>query len=102
VPGRGHIDEHGVATGDQQRQVRKRWRVDLEQRRQQMPFEVMNRNRGHFPRVGQRPAECGAGQQRSDQAGAGGVGHAVDLAGRCFRIGQRGLEQGQQPAHVIP
>ena len=98
---RARLDQHGVTAGHQQRQMRKRRRIGLEQRREQMPLEMVNADRRHAPGIGQRTRECRATEQRADQSGSGGVRDAVDVRSRGSRPRQRRLDQRQQALHVV-
>jgi hypothetical protein len=61
----GHAHQLRVATRYQQRNERKRrWLVD-QQRRQQMPFKVVDADGGLVPRHGERIRDTGADQQRA-------------------------------------
>ena len=52
----------------------------LEQRRQQVPLQMMHADRRHAPGVGEAARERRSGEQRADEPGAGGVGDAVEVA----------------------
>ncbi len=97
-----HFDELGVAARHQQRHVRERRRLRLQQRREQMPFEVMDADRRLAPGVGEAPSERGAGQQCADQAGTGGVRHPVQLGRANAGLVQSGANERQQAPNVIP
>ena len=73
-----------MAARHQQRQVRERRRHGLQQRRQQVAFEVVHGHRRNVPGIGQRAPQRGAGQQRPDEPGTGGIGDAVELLRAWF------------------
>jgi len=66
-----------------------------------MSLEVMDGDRRDGPRVRQTPAERCAGQKRSGEPRAGGVGNAVDARGPGPRLLKGFLQEGQQLAHVV-
>ena len=53
---------------------------------------------GKSEAAGDRPAD----EQRTDQSGPGGVGHAVDLPGLGVGFCECRMNQRQEPADVIP
>jgi hypothetical protein len=101
MTGRGDVDQHGVAARHEQCQVRERGRYGLQQRRQEVTFQVMDRHRRHTPGESQRPAQRGARQQGADQSGTRRVGHAMDLRRSGPGVGQGRADQGQQAPHVV-
>jgi hypothetical protein len=66
-----------------------------------MAFQVMDADCRQFPAVRQRARQRRAAQQRADQAGACGVGDAVQLPGRGGGRAERISHQRQQALHVI-
>ena len=95
------FDQHRMATGHEQREVREsRW-VGLEQRREQVTLEVMDADGRQSPGEGQRPRERGARQQRADQARADGVRHAIEFICAGTGFGQGPLDQRQQALHMV-
>src|SRR5690606_40674568 len=60
-----NFDEHRVPARNEERHVRERRGLRLEQGRQQVAFEVMHPEGGQLPRIGQRPAERGTGDRKS-------------------------------------
>jgi hypothetical protein len=68
--------------------MRKRRRVRLEERRQQVPFEVMHGNSRNPPAIGQATRQRRAGEKGPDQAGTRGIGNCSQVA----RLGARALE----------
>ncbi len=68
-----------MTAGDQQRHKRERRRIVFQHRRQKMPFHMVNRNRWHIPREGQRTADRCADQQRADQTRTCGIGHGINI-----------------------
>ena len=86
---------------DEQRQERKRRRIGLEHRRQQMSFEVVDAKRRHPPCTGQAPAERGADEQCADQPRAGGIGHRVDVRGHGTRLPEHLPNHSRQSPDMI-
>ena len=79
APDLADLDEHRVAAGDEERHVGKRRRLRLEQRREQVTFEVMNPERGHLPRIGETAGQGGPRQKGADQARTGGISDPVQV-----------------------
>ena len=98
----GDLHQHRVPAGDQQGDEGKGGRIGLEHGRQQMAFHVVHRHRRHAKTEGQAAADGRPHQQRADEAGAGGVGHAFDIAQRQAGAGEHLPHQRQGLAHVIP
>ncbi len=96
-----HLDQHRVATGDQQRHMRKRRRVALQQRGQQMTLQVMHPERRHPPGKGQRARQGRAGEQGPDQARPGGIGNAGQFLRRRGGSGQHFAQQRQQSLDMV-
>jgi hypothetical protein len=79
------------------------WRgLGLQQRREQMSFEVMDPYSGLAPGIRQAARQGGAGQKGPDQAGSSGVGDAVQLGRSGFRLLHRAANERQKSANVIP
>jgi len=97
-----HFYELRMSARHQQRDVRERRRLRLEQRREQVAFEVMHADGRPVPGVSEAACEGGTRQKCADQAGASGVGDAIQLGWPGIGLGQRGTHQWQQPTHVIP
>ena len=72
-----------------------------QERRQQMPFQVMHPQGRHAPGKGEGPGQSGARQQGPDQTGARGIGDAVDLPRQRAGTAQDLPHQRQQPLHVV-
>jgi len=82
-----------VAAGDQQREEWEFGRLRLEERGEQVPFEVMHADRRLGPGIGQRARERRADEQRADQTGAGRIGDRVDRRRRRVGLRERGTHQ---------
>ncbi len=67
-----------MSARDQQRDERELRRLGLEQGRQQVTFHVVHPDAGQVPGVGEATGDGGPDQQGAHQAGAAGVGDAVD------------------------
>ncbi len=97
----GDIHQLRVPPGHQQRKEGEGRRIGFQERRQQMTLQMMYRDGSGAPGIRQAPGKAGPDQQRTDQAGPGGIGHPVDLA----RLGARSLEclayQGQEAFHMV-
>ncbi len=91
-----------MPAGHEQGDVRKRRRVRFEQRRQQVTFQVMDANRRFAPGISQAPGQRGPREKRADQAGACGIGDPVELGRTRFRPIQRGSNERQKAANVVP
>ena len=65
----------------------------LQQRRQQMPLEVMDADRPEHPGI-RETRQGGAGQKRPDQAGTGRIGDAIQLRRRGARLRQGACTSG--------
>jgi len=90
-----------MAAGDKQRQVREgRW-LGLEERREEVSFEMVYPDRWQPPCVREAARQGGAGEQRPDEAGSRRIRHAVQVARAGARPLQRALDQRQQPPHVV-
>ena len=61
----------------------------------------MHADGGELQRPGQRARHPGADQQRADQAGPCGVGHAIEVGDRHPRLAEGLPDQRQQLAHVV-
>ena len=96
-----NLDEHRVAARDEQRQERKLRGRFLQERCEQMPFEVVNGHRWYAPGVGQASPQGGAGQQGPGQPWARGVGDPVDIGRLACGVLESFLEERQQLAYVI-
>ncbi len=97
------IDAHqlGMPAGNQQCDERKRRRLLLEHRCQQMPFHMMHTNRRYAPGERQRLRAGGPDQQRADQSWAGGIGDRIDLRSITLGIGKHLANQRQHALDVI-
>ncbi|KAG0924771.1 hypothetical protein G6F31_018991 [Rhizopus arrhizus] len=62
---------------------------------------MVDTHRRHLQRPGQRAGHARTHQQGADQAGARGVGHALDVAHAQAGLGQGLAHQRQQLAHVV-
>ncbi|MBV6418065.1 MAG: hypothetical protein CMLOHMNK_02845 [Steroidobacteraceae bacterium] len=96
-----HVDEHRVTARDEQRDVRETRRIGLEERREQMPLEMVHVDGRHAPRVREAARERGAGQQRTDETGTRRAGDAVDVT--AIRTGRRErlAHERHEAAHMI-
>ena len=80
----------------------RKWRGRrFEQRRQQMPFEVMHADCRDVPGIGQTSRQRGTCQQRTDEAWPSCVSHAVEICRKRRRLCQRAPYYRQQPTNVI-
>ncbi len=86
---------------DQQGHERRLRRVVFHQRRQQVAFHVVHANRRHIQCPGQRARHPGTDQQGTNQARAGGVGHAIEFVDAHTGLAQGLTDQWQQLAHVV-
>ena len=73
-----------------------------EQRREQVAFEVVDPDRRHVERSGQRMGERGAYEQRAGEAGALGVGDGGQIRGASPAPGEQLPRQGHHATHMIP
>mmetsp|Transcript_21951 Transcript_21951/g.86052 ORF Transcript_21951/g.86052 Transcript_21951/m.86052 type:complete len:368 (+) Transcript_21951:1441-2544(+) len=96
-----HTHQLRVAAADQQRNKGELRRVGTEEGGQQMPFEVMDRQRRHVERCGQRHRHTRTDEQRASQARALGVGNQIHVAQREARLGQHLARQRQHAAHMV-
>ena len=94
-PDLGDIDQLRVPARHEQREKGEFRRVRLEERREQVPFQVMDGDRGPAPGVGEAAGEPGPDQQRPDEAGTGGIGDTVDAFRTRIRLGERLAHQRQ-------
>ena len=100
-PGARYRDELGMTSGNQQGEERKLRRGLLEQRCEQVGFQVVHRNGGDIPAPGEAPPHRGSDEERADESGARGIGNAVNL-GRLPPGRREGVaDQGEQPANVV-
>jgi hypothetical protein len=90
-----------MSAGHQQGDERELGWFGFQHGRQQVSLHVMHGNGRATQRQRQRPARRGADQQGADQPGAGRVGHAVDVGPGNSGLGQAGIRQRQQFAHVV-
>ena len=97
-----HLDQLGVAAGDQQGNEGQRRRLSLQQRGQQMRLHVMHRNGGNAQAPGQSAPKRRPNQQGAVQPGTSGVGNAVQVAKRRAALLQGGFHQGRDFAYVVP
>ncbi|MCY1532759.1 hypothetical protein D9M68_680480 [compost metagenome] len=97
------VDPHQlrVAARHQQRHERKFGRVGAQERRQQMPFEVMHPQHRLAQRHAERAGHAGAHEQRAGQAGPARVGHHVELGQRAPGLGHDGFGERQHAADVV-
>ena len=94
---RSGLGKQCVAAGHQQHHEGEIGRIVAHQRRQQMTFQMIDRQRGKTPRAGVGRTQRGADEQRTDQTGTGRIGDGI---GRR-RGGQRPLHHRCETAHVI-
>ena len=81
-----HLYELRMSSRDEERHVRKRWRIGLEQWREQMPFQVVHAHGRHPPGIGQAACQRRPREQRPDQPWAGREGDAgKPLGAPCRR-----------------
>jgi hypothetical protein len=74
--------------------MRKRRRFRLEQRRQEVAFQVMNPQCGHFPGVGEAPGQGCTGQKGADQAGTRCISDSVQVLGLGVCLCHDAADQG--------
>jgi len=97
----GHLHQHRMAAGNQQRHERRLGRIGFQQRRQQVAFHVVHADRRHAQRPGHRPRRRGTHQQRARQTRTGGIGDAAEIGRGQPGLGQGLAHQRQQLAHVV-
>ena len=85
---------------DQQGDERELRRLRLEQRRQQVPFHVMDPDAGQVPGISETPGHGGTDQQGPHQTRAAGVGNAVDRRTTAAPF-DRFFQQGQYLTQVV-
>ncbi|MCY1443021.1 hypothetical protein D9M71_594160 [compost metagenome] len=96
-----HPYQLGMAAGNQQGDEGELRRLLFQHGRQQMTFHMMHAERRHPPGEGQGLGTGGAHQQRAHQAGAGGIGDAVDVLGFAVGLGQHLANQRQHALDVV-
>lgn len=97
----GAFDEHRMTPRHEQGDVGIFGRDRFEQRREQMPLEVMNAQRRYRPCVRQRARERRPGQQSPDQTGAGRVGDAFDRLAIAARPRENPIDHGEQTLDMV-
>ena len=97
----GDLHQLRMPAGDEQRDERKGRRVGREQRRKQMPLEVMDRDRRPLEHQGQRLGEGAADEQRAGQSRTARVGHRIDVGQRFSGLFQRRPQQGYDAANMV-
>ena len=96
-----HPHQLGVAARDQQRDKREFRRIGTQERRQQMPLQVVHAQHRPLQRGAQRAGHARAHQQRAGQARAARVGHHIHVAQRSPGLGQHLLGQRQHAADMV-
>ena len=66
-----------------------------------MALQMVHSNHRQPAGKGKTPRQCRAGQQRTDQARSGRMGHTRELCGGRVGLGQGLAQQRQQAAQVI-
>ena len=97
------IDTHQlrVSARDEQRDERELRRIGRQERRQQVPFQVVHAQRRLAQRGRQGHRHAGTDQQRTGQPRPARVGHQVDVLQGATGVGQHLARQRQHAADVV-
>ena len=96
------VHELGMAPRYQQCQEGEGGSVGLEQRREQVPLQVMYTHRRLAPGGAQGGGKARPDQQGADEPWTRGIGYAVDRVPVGPSIGQNLPNQGQKPPNMVP
>ncbi|ABA52958.1 hypothetical protein BURPS1710b_A0840 [Burkholderia pseudomallei 1710b] len=96
-----HAHQLRMAARHEQRDERKRRRLGDEQRRQQMPFEVVDADGRLVPRERERVRDARADEQRAREAGPLRERDRVDVVAARAACGEHLFEQRQRAANVV-
>ena len=91
-----------MTTGNKQGNVGQLWTgFGIQQRREQVPFHVMDGNSRDVESVGECARVSCAGHQCAKQAGAGGIGDKVDISERFARTFKSLLQDMRQTTQMV-
>ena len=91
-----------MAAGHEKCHKGKGWRVRFQERREEVPFHVMNRQGGNAQGEGQTATKGGPHQQGAHKPGPGGIGHAIEIVELPAGLGQHAFEERQKTTAVVP
>jgi ribosomal protein L37AE/L43A len=91
-----------MASRYQQGNMRKGRGFRFEQRRQQMPLEVVHTDCRDVPGIGQTSRQRGTCKQCADETRPRGVSNAVEICRKCRRLCHSAPYDWQQSTNVIP